>query len=64
MLYEVITKADTALYLAKERGKNRYVVASEDEFQIHRKKQFLNERLTKETIQNEIVPYFQPKVDT
>jgi len=60
---ELFKKADTALYLAKERGKNRYVVASEDEFQIHRKKQFLNERLTKETIQNEIVPYFQPKVD-
>ncbi len=60
---ELFKKVDTALFLAKERGKNRYVVASEDEFFTYRKKQFLNEKLTKETIQKEIEPYFQPKVD-
>ncbi len=60
---ELFKKVDTALFLAKERGKNRYVIASEDEFFIHRKQQFLNEQLTKETIQNEITPYYQPKID-
>ncbi len=60
---ELYKKVDTALFLAKERGKNRYVVASEDEFFAYRKKQFLNEQLTKETIQAEIEPFYQPKVD-
>ncbi|MEX1376907.1 MAG: EAL domain-containing protein [Eubacteriales bacterium] len=60
---ELFKKADTALYLAKERGKNRYVIASEEEFIAYRKRQFLTDQLNKETIQNEIKPYYQAKVD-
>ena len=59
----LVKNADTAMYLAKERGKNNYQFYSSDLNKVISRKMELENGLRKALINNEFVLYYQPQID-
>lgn len=61
---ELLKKADTALYRAKEQGRNNYEFFSEEMATANFELMYLNNALRKALDNEEFVLYFQPQVNT
>ncbi|HEX2926416.1 MAG TPA: EAL domain-containing protein, partial [Ruminiclostridium sp.] len=61
---DLIMNADLAMYISKEKGKNRYTVCSEDMKNEAVTNIILTKDLHKAIDNNELLLYFQPQVDT
>jgi len=59
----LLRNADTAMYKAKDGGKNNYQFYNEKMTKVISKRIELENDLRKALLNNEFVPYFQPKVD-
>jgi diguanylate cyclase (GGDEF)-like protein/PAS domain S-box-containing protein len=60
----LLQQADAALYLAKNKGRNRYSYFSEDLTTAARSRIELEAQLRRAISQNELRVYYQPQVDT
>ncbi|MGE5677479.1 MAG: EAL domain-containing protein [Pseudomonadota bacterium] len=59
---DLIKNADTAMYISKEKGKNRYTFCSEDIKEKTRLDMELTNSLYRAQERNELVMYYQPQV--
>jgi diguanylate cyclase (GGDEF)-like protein/PAS domain S-box-containing protein len=59
----LLQQADTALYQAKEKGRNRYAYFSDELTSAARERIELETRLRRAIAQNELRVYYQPQVD-
>ncbi|MFD0051609.1 putative bifunctional diguanylate cyclase/phosphodiesterase [Actinomycetes bacterium NPDC127524] len=60
---DLMKNADTAMYQAKENGKNSYYIFEKEENEIPSKKLVLENDLYKAIERNELVVYYQPQID-
>jgi diguanylate cyclase (GGDEF)-like protein len=60
---ELIRNADTAMYKAKDNGKNNYHFYNAEMTKIAQERMQLDKELRKALLNNEFIAYFQPKID-
>ncbi|WP_245602216.1 putative bifunctional diguanylate cyclase/phosphodiesterase [Peribacillus kribbensis] len=60
---DLMKNADTAMYQAKENGKNTYYIFEKEKSQIPSRRLILENDLYKAIERNELVVYYQPQID-